>query len=653
MLPFSFPASAQSKASEDTIRQLQQLREAGVSSADAIPRLQAIQKRIAEDAPYALQRELIRTELAVFQDTMSFDKRLANVMALRHLAESNGDTDTMNLMDIARIVMTHADDDIDKFITQLNDVRARITPDTSVEVKEALERTYGNLYFDAGNFESALRHQLSALDLAERLPRDGKRARMLRLVTIAELYNAMELPERALDLVDRGFALADNEAIPPPSRISLLSARSMALLKLGRTAEAEAALVEAETLSDKQATDFVAMRVGTLRTELLLATSRPEQAIKAAEGLAALALRKENTYFIAKSTTLRGEALMQLGKLDEGLALMQQGINYFKSKGQMVDLLASLDQQITLLRRKKLFESAIARMDERGIVWSQLFRNERGRAIAEVEAAHTAESLERRIDTLSAENRAQQARIHAERLSKALAAALALLAITLSVVLFLAIRRTRRERDVLSTAVRFDVLTSAYSRYQFQRRDASDKNASVGLLLLDLDNFKATNDRYGHEAGDEVLKRVVGRIREVIAEDDEVYRWGGEEFLIVLNSCTATTQVEQVTRILSRIEQSPVTWHDQLLPVRVSGGYVQHPLAQDWNCPLVDAIRWVDAALYLAKNSGRGRIEQVTLSEAGAKALKGRRPLDMAQLLDWQRHGYLVIDTIAQVTAAI
>ncbi|MFZ2236797.1 MAG: GGDEF domain-containing protein [Dokdonella sp.] len=643
----SFRVSAQSTSSDETIKQLQQLRETGDTSADAAARLQAIEARIPDDAPYPLRREVIRTQLVVLADSTPINPRLTTMQSLRELAQANSDADTVNLMEIARIVMTHADDQIDIYINQLNDVRAGITPDASVEVMDALERTYGNLYFDAGNFETALRHYLIALDWAERLPSGSKRAQLFRLATIAELYNAMDLPNRALELVDRGFALESENDIPLGNRISLLHSRSMALMKLGRMAESEAILVEAETLSGKQTSDFIAMRVGTLRSELLLATSRPEQAIEVADLLAERAKRKESAYFIAKASTLRGEALMQLGKIDEGLALMQQGIDYFKANGQMVDLLASLDDQIATLRGKKLFERAITRMDQRSTIWSQLFRNERGRAIAEVEARHTAETLERRISTLSAENRAQQESLRAERLAKALAAAIALLGVSLSAMLFLAIRRTRRERDSLSSAVRFDVLTAAYSRYHFQHRGRSGTASSTGLLLLDLDNFKATNDQYGHEAGDEVLKRVVERIREVIAKDDEIYRWGGEEFLIVLNSGTAASRVDKVRRMFSRIEASPVLWHSQSLAVSVSGGFVEHPLANGRGSPLIDAIRWVDAALYVAKNSGRGRIEQVTLTEAGADVLKGRRPIDMAQLIDWQRHRYVVIDTIS------
>lgn len=641
-------ATAQREDDAATIRQLTELRNADETTPDALARLHMIENNVTADLPYPVRRAITLTRLALLAKTASRDQRLILMKSLRDLAESNGDTNTMILMDIRRIAMTHADNAIDTFIDQLNALRAGITADASVEVMEALESTYGNLYFDAGNFDTALRHQLAALDWAGRLSSGRNRARLHRIGIIAELYNAMDLPESALDLVDRGFTLEGNKKIGLDNTISLLSARSMALMHLGRMTESESALREAEMLAEKTTSNFTAMRMTALRIELLLATSRPAQAMDVVDRLTALAQLTQNAYYIAKSGTLRGEALLQLGKIDEGLDLMQQGIDYFKSKGQMVDLLASLNNQIAALRDKKLFELAVTRMDQRSEVWSQLFRNERGRAIAEVEARHSAETFERRISTLATQNRAQQESLRAERLGTALAVAIALLGISLSITLFMGIRRTRRERDSLSTAVSFDALTTALSRYQFQRRDPSTPASSAGVLLLDLDNFKATNDRYGHEAGDEVLKRVVERIREVIDKDDEIYRWGGEEFLVVLNAGTAAARVERVRQVMSQVEASPVLWHGHSLPVGISGGFLQHPLASDWETPLADSIGWVDAALYVAKNDGRGRIEQVTLSPSGSAVLKGRRPIDMAQLLDWQHRQFLMIETIAQ-----
>ena len=112
-------------------------------------------------------------------------------------AQAAGDADTVNLMDIQRIYMTHEDAAIDTSLEALHAVRARVTDAAPVEVREALERAYGNMYFDAGNFDSALRHQLAALALVAAAP-DPASARLYRLGTIAELYNAMGLPQDAL-----------------------------------------------------------------------------------------------------------------------------------------------------------------------------------------------------------------------------------------------------------------------------------------------------------------------------------------------------------------------------------------------------------------------------------------------------------------------
>ena len=652
MLVGSSPVHARSAPADATIARLQELRDTGDTSPAALARLHDIESRVATTAPYPLRRELMRTQLALLQESMDFDQTLALMQSLRELATTHRDADTVNLMDIDRIFMSHADDDIDTFIRQLNAVRARIAPGASVEVMEALERSYGNMYFDAGNFDTALRHQLAALSWANRLPTGRDRARLFRLSTIAELYNAMGMPDQSLRIIERAFAgNADN--IPHENRIALLTARSMALMQLGHLKQSDAVLDKAEILGRQEASDFTTMRLATMRADLLLAMSRPDDASNVIDHLESLAEHRENNFYVAKSRMLRGQALMQLDRIDEGLSLMQQASTFFESKGQMIDLLAGMDRQIAILRDKHLYARAVTMMERRETLWSKLFRHERGRAIAEVQAGHAAQALQQRIKVLAADNRVQHDRLRAEKLGKALAIALALLAISLSAVLFLAIRRARSERDTLSDAVRYDALTGAFSRYQFQRRFGDSGTADVqsgstaGLLLIDLDNFKAINDQYGHEAGDAVLKVVVERIRGTLTSNEEIYRWGGEEFLVVLNGGDGSSNADAVTRILSEIERPPVSWLGQALTVSVSGGFVQHPLAADWDAPLADAIRWADAALYLAKNAGRRRVEQVQLTGIGRSELKGRRPIDMAQLMDWQRHGLVSLDTLS------
>jgi diguanylate cyclase (GGDEF)-like protein len=638
---------AEDLQADPAIARLQALRAAASASPGAVRELQQVEARLPVEMPYPLHRELIRTRLVVLDEGLDFEKRLALMQSLRDLAEANGDADTVSLMDIKRIFMSHADDNIGKYLDQLNAVSARIGSDASPEVMEALESSYGNMYFDAGNFDTALRHQLAALDWADKLDFGRERARLFRLSTISELYNTMELPDSALETIDRAFAQPGE--IPVQNRISLLGTRALALMKKDELAAADKSLGEAEALARKDPSTYSSFRNGVARVELLLATALPEKAIEALQPIEAMATQKNDSYYLAKTAMLHGQALMQLDRVEPGLALMQKAYDDFVAKGQMVEVLDGLDRQIKVLREKRLFSRALERMERRQELWSQLFRNERGRAIAELEARHSAQDLEHRVDALSIENRIQEERLRTERLAKALALFVALFAMSLCALLFVAIRRARSERDTLSDAIRFDALTGASSRYQFQQRvqkAASTGPAATGLVLLDLDHFKSINDQFGHEAGDAVLKAVVECIRRVLGDSDELYRWGGEEFLVVLNRSDGVALERDVRRLLAEIESDPVPWHDQAMAVSVSGGYVHHPLAPGWHAPLEDAIRWADAALYLAKNAGRRRVEQVVLTEAGRTELLGRRPIDMPQLLDWQRRGYLQMRTL-------
>lgn len=641
---------AQPASDEDFVQQLQALRVAGDASSDAVQKLKQIEERIPANAGYPVQRELQKTRIAVPEGDRSFDETLAMMQSLRALAEANGDADTVSLMDIRRVFMSHVDDDISKYIDQLNEVRARISSDASVEVMEALEMSYGNMYFDAGNFDSALRHQLAALDWAEKLAVGSERARLFRLATIAELYNAMDLPESALETVDRAFALPI-ESMLLQNRISLLAARAMAQMKSGDLEASERSLLEAEELAKQDDSSFTALRLGNLRSEWLLANAKPEQAIEVIDRNEALANSTGNHYYLAKCWMLRGHALMLLNQVDDGVALMQKGADYFESKGQMIDVLDGLDRQIATLRGKQQFERAVTLMERRQNLWTKLFRNERARAIAELQASQAARELEHRIVTLSTENRIQEERLRAEKLVKFLALVTALFAISLCALLYFSIRRARRERDTLSDIVRLDALTGASSRYQFQcrvehRRTRTMANPATGVLLLDLDHFKSINDQHGHEAGDAVLIAVVERIRRVLGSEDELYRWGGEEFLVILNNRGDAALERDALRVLKEIEGEPVPWHGHAMPVSVSGGYVRHPLTAKWTSPLVDAIRWADAALYHAKNTGRRRVEFVRLTKLGSEQLVGRRPIDMPQLLDWQRRGYVQLQTL-------
>ena len=648
LIPAATSCHAQAGAAQELQGEIRALRAKGCESPHARQQLEQLGKRLDTATPYPVRREFILCQLTQKGEALNFDQRLATMQSLRDLASAAGDVDTANLMDIRRIFLTHADDDIDKYLGQLNEVRARIRADAPAEVMEALESSYGNMYFDAGNLETALRHQLAALDWAGKLEIGSIPARLYRLGTIADLYIAMGLPQSALGQIESAFAQAPD--VPLDNHIALLLVRANALIRLNRLAEVDQTMAEVDQLGKLEGAPTVTEQTEMMGARRLLAEGKLDQAMPIIEQIGARAAERSDSYYTTKAMMLRGETLSRLGRVDEGLGLMRQATEVFERKGQMVDVLDGLDRQIDGARGQKDYARALDLMGKRQDLWLQLFRDERGRAIAELEAQRSAQQLEQRVELLAKENHLQSQSLRAERLSKMLALVLALFGVGLSIWMVNLFRRARQERDALSDAVRFDALTGAYSRYQFQRSRASNMpvpdSAPLFVLLIDLDHFKSINDQFGHDAGDTVLKTVVERLHGALGGNDELYRWGGEEFLLILHGRDGGTLEHDLRRLLKIVEVEPVVWHGQPIPVSISGGLVQQPLASDWNGPLVDSIRWADAGLYLAKSNGRKRIEHVSLTEVGRGALRGKRPIDLPQLLDWQRHEFVQVQTI-------
>jgi diguanylate cyclase (GGDEF)-like protein len=174
-----------------------------------------------------------------------------------------------------------------------------------------------------------------------------------------------------------------------------------------------------------------------------------------------------------------------------------------------------------------------------------------------------------------------------------------------------AIENARLHRLIQKQA-RTDGLTSLANHREFQEQLAHEVERAqrfgvpVGLVLLDLDDFKMINDRYGHLAGDNVLKAVSGALRGAIRDIDQASRYGGEEFAVILPHTT----VEGATRLAERLRQAiaeRVANAPDGRQIRITAsfgvaGLPSHAATQ------VELIATADAALYRAKQTGKNRV---------------------------------------------
>lgn len=127
----------------------------------------------------------------------------------------------------------------------------------------------------------------------------------------------------------------------------------------------------------------------------------------------------------------------------------------------------------------------------------------------------------------------------------------------------------------------------------------------LALVMLDIDHFKAVNDRYGHPAGDMVLKEVARRAKSVLRDGDVLARYGGEEFIVLLNVISSDTARVAAERLRTVMDTEPVQVGDRAITVSVSVGLALRSSGAE---TLLQTIERADANLYRAKRQGRNRV---------------------------------------------
>jgi diguanylate cyclase (GGDEF)-like protein len=166
------------------------------------------------------------------------------------------------------------------------------------------------------------------------------------------------------------------------------------------------------------------------------------------------------------------------------------------------------------------------------------------------------------------------------------------------------------EKERLAWQASHDWLTGLSNRRAFEARLQSvlDTTAagSLGLILLDLDQFKSVNDTCGHLAGDRLLCQVSRLLQQDRGPHDLVARLGGDEFGLILPQCSPSTTVDIAERLRRSLELFTFAWDDHCFAVTASIGVA---CIADGNTTLEDAMRRADAACYRAKEKGRNRVQ--------------------------------------------
>ncbi|MBU0631975.1 diguanylate cyclase [bacterium] len=177
------------------------------------------------------------------------------------------------------------------------------------------------------------------------------------------------------------------------------------------------------------------------------------------------------------------------------------------------------------------------------------------------------------------------------------------------IVSFSDISETILEHLSLQKKVFHDSMTNAYNRYFFENnikiiRESIYKNDKfLGLIMFDVDKFKDVNDTFGHNVGDDVLKTLVKVVKKSIREKDILIRWGGEEFIVVLE----IESLERLQQVAEHIRTKVEKHHfDTVDHITCSFGVTLYKQKET----IDQTIERADQALYMAKNDGRNLVRQ-------------------------------------------
>src|SRR5215211_1699091 len=168
----------------------------------------------------------------------------------------------------------------------------------------------------------------------------------------------------------------------------------------------------------------------------------------------------------------------------------------------------------------------------------------------------------------------------------------------------LANRKLTEARDQLELLVQMDPLTEALNRHAFhsllRRPEGGQDNiaTSGSVAVLDIDNLKPINDTLGHTVGDKAIRAVARAMRSLVRADDMLFRWGGDEFLVLMFNLPQAEALRRLEKLNKILEENCERWIGEAVTVTVSFGVTGFTCLRD----LGQAIEQADKAMYAQRN---------------------------------------------------
>jgi diguanylate cyclase (GGDEF)-like protein len=444
------------------------------------------------------------------------------------------------------------------------------------EVYEAL----GWTHYHMGDYVRALEYLMRALDIAERLDERGLQA--FALDRIAAVHASAGHPEIGRTTHERSLAM-HRELGDELGEALALNNIAYSYMDLDELEQARECARTAQRYCERSGNLYLHMGVYDTLAEINILDGELDAAEKYSRLGLAMARKAGSVPDEANAMLTLGRICRMRGRYDDAIAATRAALVVAEERGRLVE---------QYICHELLSEILEAKGDHAGAL-------EHFKRFHELKEARSDGETQSRLANLQVANQISGAKKDAEimRLRN------------------LALEREVEERRIaqatLEARASLDPLTGLFNRAHLsalseELRLSSSTDSPLALILLDIDYFKQVNDVHGHLAGDHVLVSVARILRENARDSDIPCRFGGDEFLLVLEGMDCAAATAAAERLRRAVSLADLRFGDQHMSITISAGVsaveAGHPV------DLKALMSRADLALYNAKHSGRNRI---------------------------------------------
>lgn len=474
----------------------------------------------------------------------------------------------------------------------------------------------GYIYALQGDYAQGLNDLKQSQELFEKLQMQAHA--LTALNSIAVLYNRLGSYEQAAQLLQRALAAQRAQRMRREEVVTLHNlARAQENLEDWKNARESFAV--ARTIA--QQLKYARGEAYALRglAAVANATGEPQLALTLLDQATALQARAPDARLQAQIELARGIALHLLQRLDQSAAALEQAQTTFSQANSLNELSMVYSELAAVYAEMGDWRKAYEIRSSAQTTSNRVLREQLDQRFATLKVEFDTATKEKENALLMRENEANQRALNQARTTRQWQTAVIVLTLLLMTVLGTLLWHQRRHRLRNHLLAMTDELTGVPNRRAVLRTLEQQLNRAgttrCAILVIDIDHFKSINDQYGHPVGDETLKLVALELKRVSIGGASTGRLGGEEFIMVLPNSTLTSAArvaEQLRIAISGIDLS--RWCGNRL-ITVSIGVA---LSRPFGDSPSTMLRRADAALYVAKNSGRNRVSAEPSDEVGA-----------------------------------